>query len=397
MALRFYLVLFAACAITACADNSTRPLPGFYLLHFHTDNGVIPARLDVTTQGGWKIINAEEVIQLDSIVFRGDSFFIHLPLFDSSLRGTWRNDSLFGEWTDHSRKDYTIPFTAGIHNSEGCTNEIEEFSYNVEFSPGDSAETSKGVAILLKHGNVVTGTIMTETGDYRYLQGEWNADSVWLSAFDGTHLFYLKGKVKGDSIVYGLFLSGKHWKEPWIAMKSRGNTLRNPYCIATIQVNENPTFTVLDSKQSPVVFDSSTWKNHVSVIQIMGSWCPNCTDESRFLKELYSEYGNLGLQIFPVAFERGNDVAAACARVSSQFKQLQLPYSFYYGGKANKEEAQKTLPFLTSVHSFPTTVFIDKKGVIRRVYTGYYGPSTHDEYTKHSIEIKSLVNDLLSE
>ena len=397
MALRFFFLLCTACALIACSGYPSKPSPGFYILNFHTDNGTIPARLDITERGVWNIINAEEVIQLDSIIIRSDSFFVKLPLFDSSMRGTWRGDSLFGEWTDHSRKDYTIPFTAGIHNSAGCTNEIEELSYNVEFSPGDTAETSKGVAVLLKNGNVVTGTIMTETGDYRYLQGEWNNDSIWLSAFDGTHLFYLTGEVKGDSIINGFFLSGKHWKEPWIAMTSDASNLRNPYSIATIQVNENPMFTILNSNESPVVFDSSTWKNHVSVIQIMGSWCPNCTDESKFLKELYSEYGNRGLQIFPVAFERGDDVTAACARVTSQFKQLQLPYSFYYGGKANKEEAQKTLAFLTSVHSFPTTVFIDKKGIIRRVYTGYYGPSTHDEYTKHSIEIKSLVNDLLSD
>lgn len=342
-------------------------------------------------------MNDEEIIRLDSIVLKHDSFFVNLPLFDSSLRGTWRGDSIFGEWTDHSRKDYTIPFSAGLSNSAGCTNQIEEFSYNVEFSPGDTAESGKGVAILIKRGNVVTGTIMTETGDYRYLQGEWRADKLWLSAFDGTHLFYLEGKMKGDSIVDGFFLSGKHWKETWVAVKSQTNSLRNPYSIATVQVNENPSFTVLTSEKSPVTFDSSTWKNHVSIIQIMGSWCPNCTDESRFLKELYTDYENRGLQIFPIAFERGDDIIAACSRVARQFNQLQLPYSFYYGGKANKEEAQKTLSFLKSIHSFPTTVFIDKKGTIRRVYTGYYGPGTHEEYTKHSTETRSLVIDLINE
>ncbi len=397
MASRFFTIILTLLVAAACSPHASRPQPGYYRLFFQTINGIIPARLDITTNGEWNILNDEELIQLDSIVFKNDSFFVKLPLFDSSLRGTWRGDSLFGEWTDHSRKDYTIPFTAGISNSAGCTNELEEFSYNVEFSPNDTAETSKGVAVLLKHGNVVTGTIMTETGDYRYLQGEWNADSLWLSAFDGTHLFYLEGKVKGDSIVDGFFLSGKHWKEPWIAVKSQTNTLRNPYSIATTQVNDNPVFTVLNKEESPVTFDSSTWKNHVSIIQIMGSWCPNCTDESRFLRELHAEYENRGLQIFPIAFERGDDVKAACNRVARQFNQLQLPYPFYYGGKASKEEAQKTLSFLTTVHSFPTTVFIDKKGTVRRVFTGYYGPGTHAEHEKHSTEIKSFVNDLLNE
>ncbi len=373
------------------------PVPGSYDLRFQTENGVIPARLHISETGEWNILNAEEQIRLDSIVLKGDSFFIKLPLFDSSLRGCWRNDSLVGEWTDHSRSAYHIPFVASVHASMGCDSLIEEHEYNIMFSPGDSAETSKGVLVLQKRGGIVTGTILTETGDYRYLQGEWNEQGMWLSAFDGTHLFYLSGEVAGDSITNGVFLSGKHWKESWIAVRSNSNTLRNPYSIATLQVNEKPVFEVLNSAGHPVLFDSSTWKNHVSIIQIMGSWCPNCTDESRFLKELYSNHSKDGLQIIPVAFERGDNVSAACNRVANQFNQLNIPYPFYYGGKSSKDEAQKKLRFLTEVHSFPTTVFIDKNGVIRRVYTGFYGPGTHDEYVKHSTEIQSLVAGLLNE
>ena len=393
--MRYLILLIVVCVCVACSHKAARPTPGYYQLLFKTENGIIPARLDITENGEWNILNAEELIRIDSIVFTEDSFFVKLPLFDTSLRGTWRNDSLMGVWTDHSRNTYNVPFSAGINTSMECTTKSEELTYDVIFSPSDTAETGKGVAVLHKHGNVVTGTILTETGDYRYLQGEWNDNQLWLSAFDGTHLFYLSGEAMGDSITKGIFLSGKHWKESWVAVKSNSNTLRNPYSITTLQVKENPTFTVLNSEGSPVVFDSSTWKNHVSIIQIMGSWCPNCTDESRFMKELHA--GNTELQIIPIAFERGDDVTAACRRVASQFNQLQLPYPFYYGGKASKEEAQKTLNFLTEVHSFPTTIFIDKKGIIRRVYTGYYGPGTHEEYDKHSTEIKTLVTDLLNE
>ena len=395
--MRYLFLSFVVCVLVACSDKASTPTPGYYLLRFHTDNGAIPARLDITKNGKWSILNADEVIHVDSVVLRGDSFFVKLPLFDSSLRGTWRNDSLLGVWTDHSRNAYSVPFVGSITDSVGCGNKTEEFNYRVSFSPGDTTETSTGVAVLHKHGHVVTGTILTETGDYRYLQGEWNGDNLWLSAFDGTHLFYLSGIVKGDSITNGSFLSGKHWKEPWVAVKSNENSLRNPYEIATLNINENPQFSVLNGAGESVVFDSSTWKNHVSIIQIMGSWCPNCTDESRFLKELFADHPKSNLQIIPVAFERGDDVGAACKRLATQFNQLQLPYPFYYGGKASKDEAQKKLSFLTEVHSFPTTVFIDKNGTIRRVYTGFYGPGTHEEYAKHTSEIRSLIAELLSE
>jgi thiol-disulfide isomerase/thioredoxin len=394
---RFLLFLAVCCALVACSNRTPSPPAGSYTLFFSTENGIIPARLDINDTTGWHIINSEEAIRLDSVIIRNDSFFVQLPLFDSSIKGRWHNDSLFGTWTDHSRTNYSVPFTGSRKSISRCDNQIEDLSYEVVFSPGDSAETSRGIAVLQKKSNIVTGTILTETGDYRYLQGEINNDSIWLSAFDGTHLFYLGGTVKGDSITNGVFLSGKHWKEKWQAVKSIGNNLRNPYSITTLLVNENPEFSVLNSSGESIQFDSSSWKNHVSIIQIMGSWCPNCTDESRFLKELYGEHKEMGLQVIPIAFERGDDIAAACNRVSKQFIQLGLPYPFYYGGKSSKEEAQKKLSFLAEVHSFPTSVFIDKKGTIRRVYTGYYGPGTHEEYEKHSREIKALVADLLQE
>ena len=395
--MRFLLLPVVCCTMLACSNRTSSPTPGYYTLFFNTENGTIPARLAINDTTGWHIINSEEAIRLDSVVIRNDSFFVQLPLFDSSIKGCWRNDSLFGEWTDHSRVAYNIPFMGVKKTALGCDNQLEELSYDVVFSPNDSTEMSKGIAVLQKRSNIITGTILTETGDYRYLEGEINNDSIWLSAFDGTHLFYLGGTVKGDSITNGVFLSGKHWKEKWQAVKSMGNTLRNPYSITTLLVNSNPQFTVLTSGLGSVQFDSSTWKNHVSIIQIMGSWCPNCTDESRFLKELYDEHNEKGLQVIPVAFERGDDIQVACNRVSNQFKQLGLPYPFYYGGKSSKEEAQNKLGFLAEVHSFPTTIFIDKKGAIRRVYTGFYGPGTHNEYTKHSAEIKTLVADLLRE
>jgi thiol-disulfide isomerase/thioredoxin len=394
---RIFLLFILCSVVLACSKKQTSPVPGYYTLYFATENGVIPARLDIDNVGGWHIINSEEAIQLDSVIMRNDSFFVKMPLFDSSLLGYWKNDSLFGHWIDHSRLNYSIPFMGKLTTSDSCSAHIEELNYQVTFSPTDTSAISYGYAVLQKRSNILTGTILTETGDYRYLEGEITDDSLWLSAFDGTHLFYLKGFLSGDSIINGVFLSGKHWKESWMASPSNSNTLRNPYSITTVRNGKNPGFQVLTSEGTPIQFDSTSWKNRVSIIQVMGSWCPNCTDESRFLRELYMSHKDQNLQVIPIAFERGDDITAACSRVQKQFNELQIPYSFYYGGKSNKEEAQKKLNFLSAVHSFPTSVFIDKNGVVRRVYTGYYGPGTHEEYQRHSEETKALIRELLAE
>lgn len=395
--MRILLFFFACYSFVACSTKSPSPKPGYYTLLFSTDNGTIPTRLNISDSQVWQIINAEEVIQIDSVILRNDSFFVKLPLFDSSLKGTWRKDSLIGEWTDHSRKDYSIPFTATIEPSASCESSVKELNYDIVFSPEDTTSSSKGVAVLQQHGTCVTGTVLTETGDYRYLQGELNGDSLWLSAFDGTHLFYLTGRLVGDSIIGGVFLSGKHWKEPWSASKSAINTLRNPDSITSLREGQQPEFTVHNSSGQVIRFDSTTWKNHVSIVQIMGSWCPNCTDESRFLKTLFDEHTTKGLRIIPVAFERGDDTIAACARVQKQFTQLGLSYPFYYGGQASKTAAHNTFTFLDEVHSFPTTIFIDRQGKIRKIFTGFYGPGTGKEYTLHTKAISTFVDSLITE
>jgi thiol-disulfide isomerase/thioredoxin len=394
---RFLFLCFIIFTFHACAPKATSPAHGYYTLYFKTAQANIPARLDINPNGEWHILNAAEDIRLDSVVLRNDSFFVKMPLFDSSLKGTWRNDSLVGTWTDHSRVNYSIPFVGVNTAGATCENTSENMNYAVTFSPGDSAESSKGLAVLEKHGVLVTGTVLTETGDYRFLQGELHNDSLWLSAFDGTHLFYLKGFLRGDSIVDGIFLSGNHWAEPWVACKTSTNSLRDPSHITGLKENEPIALTVLNSRGESVEFNADDWKNHVTIIQIMGSWCPNCTDESRFLKTLHDSHAQDGLHIIPVAFERGEDVGAACARVKKQFNELGLTYDFYYGGQAGKSNALKTLPFLEEVHSFPTSIFIDRRGVVRKIFTGFYGPGTGSDYIKHTESIRHFVDSLIAE
>jgi len=395
---RYILLILLAQAIYACQSScDLKNIQGEYTLLFSAGEHSIPARLSINPADSWIIHNAEELITLDSIIFKSDSFFIQLPLFDSEMKGVLRNDSLIGVWTDYSRVDYQIPFVAIKKEKPASSPITNQLRYKITFSAGDSSQSSVGVAEFIARGKSITGTVLTESGDYRYLEGEIDSDSIWLSAFDGTHLFYLRGEMRSDSIINGVFLSGKHWQEPWVAAKDNGFSLRDPYTITQCNINKNPVFTVINESGESVTFDSSRWQNHASIIQIMGSWCPNCTDESRFFKSLYEKHNTAGMQIIPLAFERGDNIKAACERVRKQFNQLGLPYPFYYGGKSSRSDALQTLTFLQEVNSFPTSIFIDKKGNIRRVYTGFYGPGTGQEYTKHCASISALVDSLIAE
>jgi hypothetical protein len=103
------------------------------------------------------------------------------------------------------------------------------------------------------------------------------------------------------------------------------------------------------------------------------------------------------LQIVPVAFERDDDFQRSVLQVKRQFAELGLPYVPYFGGRSGKDEASRVFPMLNRVMSFPTTIIIDKKGQVRKIHTGFYGPGTGDYYRRNAEKLKSFIQQLLEE
>jgi hypothetical protein len=54
-------------------------------------------------------------------------------------------------------------------------------------------------------------------------------------------------------------------------------------------------------------------------------------------------------------------------------------------------------PMLDHVYAFPTTIFIDRKGMVRKIHTGFSGPATEYHYTQFVEEVKATLDQLLSE
>ena len=66
-------------------------------------------------------------------------------------------------------------------------------------------------------------------------------------------------------------------------------------------------------------------------------------------------------------------------------------------GVSDKQAAAKTLPMLNHVLSYPTTIFIDKQGTVRKIHTGFAGPGTGAHYRQLTGEITEFVDMLLAE
>ncbi len=342
------------------------------------------------------IHNGEEKIEVKEVNKKGHSLTFRMPLFDNLFQiNEFTETSMKGEWINYAKsEDYRLPFSAEW-NKEVKDKSEPAFdmtgSWMVRFSP-DSEDEYPALGEFRQIGNALSGTFRTETGDYRYLSGHVSGETFVLSCFDGAHAFLFKGINYGD-FIEGEFWSGNHWYENWMAEKNNEFTLGDPDKLTYItDTTEDYNFQFSDPDGKTIDLNDKPYTGKVIILQIMGSWCPNCMDESIFYTDLYDEFHSDGLEIVAVAFERSDDMDKVNALLERYVKQTGIQYPIVWGGKASKKVASEKFPMLNKVISFPTSIFIDREGKIRKIHTGFNGPATsvfedYEDSTKRFIEI----------
>ena len=164
---------------------------------------ILPFNFDVSYVKGKPVIevrNAEEKIEVTEVTVLKDSVIFKMPVFDSEFRTQLMNDTLRGTWINYAKKEKNkIPFEAFYGDktrfvtepaSEGEGNVKLNFAgrYEVTFNAGKEDEY-KAIGVFNQKGNILTGTFLTETGDYRFLEGVVQNNNMVVSCFDGSHAF----------------------------------------------------------------------------------------------------------------------------------------------------------------------------------------------------------------
>lgn len=349
------------------------------------------------------IMNVDEHIKITEIQIKGDSVFIQLPVFNSEFRVKSTSTSLTGFWINRSRQDAVyIPFTA-------VANEPKRFLFSgtlhpriterlkVTFEPGTSHEYFS-VGMFQIVNNQITGTFTTETGDYRYLEGFSDDKKFMVSCFDGAHAYLFTADRVRNELVNGHFYSGKTGHETWKASPDSTFELNDPYALTYLKRGYSGIdFSFKNLEGQMVSLKDEKFKNKVIIVQLMGSWCPNCMDETRFLAGFYDQYKNKGVEIIGLAFERTPDFKKAVENVNRLKNRFNATYEFLITGRTGADQASTVFPMLNKVMAFPTTIYIDKKGTVRKIHTGFSGPATGEKYTDFVQQTTDFISALLNE
>lgn len=350
------------------------------------------------------IINAAEHLRVNKIkVTTDDSIIIQMPVFESEFRAKLIGKTkLEGVWIKGGAKQSQImPFLATVNMPERfkitattVTNIAGKWAINF------GEKNNPAIGVFHQKGSQLSGTIVTPTGDYRYLSGVVNGDTLLLSTFDGGHAFLLSAIINNNTtITNGKFYSGAVASQTFNATKNDTATLPD---LAGMQVKDgeerlNFSFKSVDGKLLSI--NDKRFKNKVVIVQIMGSWCPNCMDETAFLTNFYNKNKQRGIEVVALAYELTDNFERSKNSVQKFKNRFNVQYPILITGVTVSDEkrTEKTLPQLTPIKVFPSTIILDKQGKVRTIDTGFFGPGTGDYYENFKKQFYTIIDNLVRE
>jgi thiol-disulfide isomerase/thioredoxin len=349
------------------------------------------------------VVNGTENISMEFRKAVSDTLYFDFPQIAGSLvfcslthRGYWLNLN--------KAKPLQYPFTfyktskSNLRFDADSSANPSNFSgkYAVRFTDGNN-NGEDAIGLFQQTGSLVTGTFRTETGDYRYLEGMVQKDRLRMSCFDGIHAYYFEGILKVDLQIKGDFYSGSQYHATWTGIKNDTVVLRSPYEISYALVPYTPLCIAVKTPSGrKKTLSASYFKGQPTVVQIMGTWCPNCLDETNYLKTLFENPTFANIRWVTIAFEYGATDAEKIRRFQSFRRKSNLQHAFFLGGEARSKDASSVFNQLNGVYGFPTTLYLDKKGRIVSVHSGFDGPATQNHFEAYKEKTENLLRELMA-
>lgn len=352
-------------------------LPFEILMISHAENKEKNPPIDLYIQNGAELL----LLKYKGLDSTGYEIW-ELPYFSGYFRWIMEGTGIRGQWI---RPDVNQSFPMHVITGKQPRFNFSTKSaidgsplatrYDLRMYNDNPDEVSPYVAVFNEDENgEVRGTIMTNSGDFRYLVGNRKGNKLSLSTFNGVFAYLFEFEIQPNGQLHGTYYSGATTRKKLRATPDTTVELLDPTAIATWDPEAGPLkLNVSDYRDgNPLSLDSG----FVYVVQIMGSWCPNCVDESDAFRRMLSRFSEQPLRVVAVTFERWEELHKAYPAIDKFVQDLSLPYPVGFGGRANAESIQRVFPGLQNFRAYPTTLYVDKRGHVRKVYTGFNGPGT---------------------
>lgn len=409
--MRHVLSLILAFLLFACGSEdqgqastaAKKPVTDWRLL-IHLPDVELPVQLHLAADGSeaW-FANGLEKVSVSEISRQGEDWRLYFPAFNNTLVLRQQGNHLDGSLTLVKRGyEQLMQVTGEPDPGYRFVPEPQaksEFTgrWQVKFVDDEGKETV-AIGEFDQQGSKVSGTFLTPLGDYRYLAGDVDGDMLMLSTFDGAHAFVFFAQMQADGSLKGDFWSGTRWHESWTAHRNFEAQLPDAYSLTYLKDGyDRIEFSFPDLDGNPVGLTDKKYQDKVVLVTLSGTWCPNCADEVEFLSAYYRENKGRGLEIITLLYEHFEAFEPSARQGRALQAKYGIDYDLLIAGTSDKTLASDTLPMLSSVLAFPTMIFIDRKGAVRRIHTGFSGPGTGRHYKQFVTGFNALMDELLEE
>lgn len=359
----------------------------------------IPFHFELSAKSGKPVgafVNGDERVRSTAGSLDGDSFSLHFDQYASRLQATWASGELRGEYARSNQAPF--PFRARPHvavaaQSGSVPSIAGQWTIAVESPKGEGAWRF----YVRQSGSVVSAAILRVDGDTGTLSGSYRDGKFLLSHFSGARPTLLEVTANAD----GTLTVVQNGKASYTAVKSsdaRAKKLPEPADPSRWTSVKDPSqplhFAANDLNGATVNESDARFKGKVVLLNIMGSWCPNCHDEAPFLAELDRKYRKRGLAVVALSFEDTEQLKNP-ARLRAFIANYGVTYTVLLGGEPG--EIGSKLPDAVRLNTWPATFFIGRDGLVRGAHAGFASKATGEAHEQLKREITETIEKLLKE
>ena len=362
----------------------------------------VPFRMEITGSGAGvkgSFFNGDEKVTSTSGRFTNGALALSFDEYETKLEATLKDGRLEGQYSRGTRgapypfqakrfvaappADERVPSIAGLWNIQ------------TKSAKGESAWH----LIVRQSGPEVSAVILRVDGDTGTLTGAFRHGTFVLGHFSAARPMRLEILPQADGSLS--LVQNDERDKPLTAIRAEqalAKGLPQPSDPSRFTSVKDPTeplrFSFADLNGKIVSNADDRFRGKVIIVDISGSWCPNCHDETPFLVELYRKYHDRGLEIVALSFEEAAQLKNP-TRLRAFIKHYGIQYTVLVAGEPR--EASEKLPQTVNLNSFPTTFFLGRDGRVRSAHAGFPGKASGKFHEEAKQEMTHTVERLLAE
>ncbi len=362
----------------------------------------VPFRLEFSGSGtvfGGSLFNGDIPITPTSASLAGDTATLRFDQLPMTLTATLKDGKLEGRIEGKSVDKSGSSFQAIRHVDASAAAGAPQIGGVWEIAHATAKGEKAWRLVVRQSGAEVSAAILRVDGDTGALTGRWRDGKFVLSHFDGTRPAVMEITPGADG---GLTVEQKLGRDVKLTAyrveEARAKGVPEPEDFATHTTVKDPAepfrFQFPDANGKLWSNEDAKFKGKVVVVNITGTWCPNCHDEAPYLEQLYKAYRCRGLEIVALDFEEPEQ-QAELSRARAFVKKYGIEYTYLIAGAP--AELQEKVTQLSNLNTWPATIFIGRDGLVKGVHAGFAGPASGDFYKQLDREYRSTIERLLAE